>query len=378
MMRRQIATLLAVLAVMTDGAAAAPAPDTTLAANEASSESEVEFWRSAQRIDTPAAYRAYLDAFPNGVFASLARMKAAGSAGATAPATSAAPAPAGVPNAARPAANLRYFSEALADSGAIELRLGDRLIGPGWLTVGSIGAKKQLIIPAGEWVLLAASDTKSTQPPMIAVAPRPVRVGMTTVVFGKFSGDQLATLLRVTTNIQVAKVGAWSDLEGCDPPAGAIVLEHARTPGTFRDECKALRVEDSPLQAEFTTAEEAKRNLGRLGARVGGAGLVTSLSFAEQKRGYLGITRIDWPATVLGASADKASAWRGAALEGSAERQAYLKRLGEWARAYRELASQGYQQAFDGTDLVPNAPSRAIAELAPIGGFDPSGLAAAR
>lgn len=366
MTRKPIAILWALLAAASSEVSAALPADTALAANEAPNESELEFWRSAQRIDTPAAYRAYLDAFPNGLFASLARMKAAGGAGA------AAPMPPVTANAARPAANLRYFSEPLADSGAIQLKLGDRLAGPGLLTLGAIGARKQLVIPAGEWVLLAAADTASIQSPTIATL-RPVRASMTTLVFGKFSGDQLATLLRMTTNTQIAKAGTWTDLESCDPVAGAVVLEHKRTTGKFREECRAVRVEEYPLDAAGAAADEAKRNIVRLGARIGDAGVVSSLTLAEPKRGYLGITRIDWPGAVLGAAAERASAWRGAALEGSAERQAYLKRLSEWSRAYRELASEGYERNFEGADIVANAPARPNAELVPISAIDPSG-----
>jgi hypothetical protein len=48
---------------------------------------ETTLWQSAREIDTPAAYRAYLDQYPEGTFAALARMRAASAASAaTAPA----------------------------------------------------------------------------------------------------------------------------------------------------------------------------------------------------------------------------------------------------------------------------------------------------
>ena len=59
---------------------------------------DLAFWQSIQNSKNTAEYQAYLQAFPNGRFAALARLRA-GQGGVPAGAPAAAPAPAGVPGA---------------------------------------------------------------------------------------------------------------------------------------------------------------------------------------------------------------------------------------------------------------------------------------
>ena len=126
-MKRLTAILSATLLLATGALAQAPG------------EVELEMWRSAARIDTPAAYQAYLAAYPGGSFAPMARAalaKAAPAGGA--PATGAPPMGALAPLVGS------------VSSGSTELATGAKLVGPGVVTVGSVGAKRQLLIPAGE------------------------------------------------------------------------------------------------------------------------------------------------------------------------------------------------------------------------------------
>ena len=77
-MRRRISLLCLCLLLRSAGAAGAEATDPA----------DLVFWRSIEQSSNPAEYKAYLDAFPTGRFAPLARLRAAASA-----------APAGLPAA---------------------------------------------------------------------------------------------------------------------------------------------------------------------------------------------------------------------------------------------------------------------------------------
>ena len=341
---------------------------------------ELEYWRSVQRIDTPGAYRSYLDAYPKGAFAALAQLKVAPQATSLAPSKSAETPAVVAPTAgiAKPAGTLRSFSEPVNYSGEFTFNLGDRLNGPGVLTVGSMGAKKQIVVPSGEWVVLAAVDTKSTQPSAIFNSPRANVVALTTFVAAKFSGNRLLSLMRVTSTRQIAKSNTWVDLDDCDPKAGAASLQHKRSRSGLRDDCQSIQIENEPLGKPFAASEETKSSLDKLGATASGAALVSTFVFSDSRSGYLGVTRIDWPGAVLGAASDRASAWRAELLEGSPSHSAYLKGLSEWALSYRTLAADGFTRRFETSDLIANAPRRPSAELSAATDFDPAGLSARR
>lgn len=381
----RLGALFTVLFCAVSGSASEARADTAeaklpvlLAATEGPSEGELEFWRSAQRIDTPASYRAYLEAFPRGLFSGLARLKLTKEAATADPQRPSDLPPPAAPTgvAARPTADLRYFSKPTVNSGALIFNLGDRIAGPGVLTVGSIGAKKQIVLPAGEWILLAAVDTKSVQPPVSAIANGENRVSLTTISFGRFAGDRLIALMRFTTNTQIASGTSWTDIVGCDQ-SNAANLEHSRTQAGLREDCEALRIEASSTKTSIFS-EELQESVARLGANLSGVALVTTITFAERRLGYLGITRIDWPGAVLGMTWDVAPSWRPLAIEDSTERRAYVKRLRDWTRAYRILATEGYQRRFDTADLVANAPAASTTMPPQIADFSPSAITSRR
>ncbi len=64
---------------------------------------DLVFWQSIQNSTNPAEYQAYLDAFPQGKFAPLARLRVQGGAMPAGAAPATAPAPAPLPQAAMPA-----------------------------------------------------------------------------------------------------------------------------------------------------------------------------------------------------------------------------------------------------------------------------------
>jgi hypothetical protein len=316
------------------------------------SAAEVEFWRSTERIGTADAYRAYLAAFPNGLYAPLARA----ALGTPAPAAPAAP-------AAKPGTTtLRYFSEPADDTGAIEFNIGDRFSGPGALNLGRLGARRQMVLPEGDWVVLAGTDWRAPFP--YNLRSDRLQVTMSTVVFGKFAGDRLVTMLRYSANTRpTPNLGSntlswsWADYVNCDANNTTTRLFQERTrPTATRDECLSIWVAPDPLSEPWPGNEQAKTNVARIGGTTSGAAIVTTLSFAEQPRfGYLGIVRVDWPNL---AGAEQAGAWQTEEIGAVPARRAFIKSLRDWAAEYRKAALEGFRRDYPGEDLKPVTSAR--------------------
>jgi len=336
--------------------AQSPAAQQATPAQGAANSTEIEFWRSTDRMGTPEAYRAYLDAYPSGSFAALARL-ALSRVAPNAPAAAAAPA---VPTPSSTAAGLRYFTQP-ADSGAVTLNIGDRHKGPTALTAGWLGARKQLVLPSGDWVVLSAADRK------LALLSN-VNATITTVTFGKFTGERLSTLLRFTFSSQVPSVSSWPDLAGCDR-ADAQLMHSARSQQGVRDECISLRATAQPMSVVFQGADELRASLDKLGAKVSGPALTTTITMADKRHGYWGLSRYDWPGASMGADADKIGEWRRDMLALPAAKAAYANGLLSWAERYRPHAVEGHRNDYNG-------PVATDTKAMSTDDFDPRALAA--
>lgn len=385
---RTLLPLAAALALLAAVPAQAQAP-----AAAAPSAAETEFWRSAERIGTPDAYRAFLSAFPNGLFAPMARAALAKGESASPvvlPGTGAAAqgTAAGAVLAVLPSSplgtlgvggRLQPFSREAENSGIVTFRLGDRFAGPGALMVGRFGAKKQLLLPAGDWVVLAAVDNRSAQNVNYIshqIRSEPVDVG--SVVFGRFAGSRLVTLLHFTMNGRQVTVPTWSDLAGCEA-GGALRLRFEKgLQQRTRDECLALRSSAEPLAgtdpAQAELRGELQASLASLGAVVRGAGLTSTLSFGDRTYGYLGVSRIDWPGHWLGAPADDPRAWTPEALAVAPAQRAYVDALVAWAAAYRAAAREGYWRDHPGPELSPGGQASAGPVPAGLGEWPAGGV----
>lgn len=313
---------------------------------------EMEFWRSAERLGTPEAYRAYLAAFPEGFFAALARAALAqGNGGrATAPAGPAAA-------AATPPASvaLKHFTAPVVHSGAVTFNLGDRFTGPGVLTVGWAGAKRQVVVPPGEWVVLAMADSKADVTPPAYRFPTRVVADIGTLVLGRFSGTRLSSAMVYQTSVRPISVDEWTDLAGCQPGGRESHFHENTRPSGLRSACAAVRPVASPLSAKIPAMDEARASLERLGAQVQGDALATIAEVSEPRRGYLAGTRLDWPGVALGAAADGAAAWTRAAVASDPKRAATVAGLVEWLGSYRKLLDDAYGFRIDQGDLKSGA-----------------------
>lgn len=257
---------------------------------------------------------------------------------------------------------LTYFSEAPPNSGAATFNLGDRFTGPGFVTVGWLGSKKQVVLPAGEWVVLAAVDHSST-------GARPAKLA--TFVFGKFSGDRLAASLTVTVNRNASPVSRWSDIEACAQPDAGQLHHEATSMSAMQTECVRMHGAAAALAGATPLGDELRSSLKRVGARAGGTAVVTQMYVADRRDGYMRIQRTDWPAVTLGSNTEAAD-WQPDAVARSDVRSAYVKDLVRWVQGYRPVAIQGFHRALDGDELVAGSAVRGLTGVAGIGEFEPS------
>lgn len=337
------------------------------------SAAELEFWRSAERLGTPEAYRAYLAAFPEGFFAPLARAAIAPAAPVRAtPPPGASAAAAGALPPASPA--LKHFTAPVERSGAVTFNLGDRFTGPGVLTIGWAGAKRQAVVPPGEWVVLAMADAKVDMTPPAYRFPTRVVADVGTLVLGRFSGTRLATAMVYHSSVRPIQVDGWTDIVGCQPGGlgGLEDLFHENTrPSGLRSACAAVKAVVAPLAAKSPAMEEARASLQRLGAQVQGDALATIAEISEPRRGYLAGTRLDWPGVLLGAEADAAAAWTRAASAQDPKRAAAVAGLIAWLGTYRKLLDDAYGFKIDQGELKAGAGANASGGAIGLRDFQP-------
>jgi hypothetical protein len=100
-----------------------------------------------------------------------------------------------------------------SDSGAIEATVGEVYTGPGVIAVGWVGAKKQVVVPNGPWVVLGAKDYYSAHS---------TRIPMTRIALGQFEGNTLRSLLYATFNSRPGpSTATWTDAAACEAEASA-------------------------------------------------------------------------------------------------------------------------------------------------------------
>lgn len=308
---------------------------------------EVDFWRSVERMGTADAYIAYLDTYPQGRFAPLARLalkkQAAETpkAGSDAVLTNASPAPvqpAAVPPAATALAPVAAGNDKLnkwseSASGAITLDAGDRIQGPGVLTVGRIGVKKQLPIPDGAWLVVAATDHDSDPQHKhgFGVSVPNARIKLTTMTLAQFQGTWAKSLLVVTFNRLTTDMPRfiWKEAEQCF--TGASPAEFRHTQGDFSHRmCMQVRHDakaNIPAAMVPEHAKEISANLGQLGGRLGAYNTESVVHVIDQHASYMRIIRLDCTA-----ARDEQSA----ACASSQSQVPRLETLISWSKDYAQ------------------------------------------
>ncbi|WP_284617463.1 hypothetical protein [Aquabacterium humicola] len=294
---------------------------------------EAEYWRSAERVGTADAYQAYLARFPEGFFAPLARAALAKTKqDGAAPGNAQATATDGLPPGAGPDVQPARIAAA-APSGAVSFAIGDVFQGPGSITVGWLGVKKQLVVPPGKWVVLAAEDSRSTH-------TRPVH--LTTVVLGRFEGSTLRTTLEAIFNSRPGGGGTWTDMLKCEANEPVAAFQLRRTFANV-NVCLQLRASKPNPSAGWTGAWAAARtNIHALGARLNEAeGLATRVILQDNVFNYMRVSRFDW------------GGWTDAAAASSTPPLNVLQDRSAWAVTYAGFASKGLGKNLATEDLVP-------------------------
>ena len=335
------------LSVMGTGNAQVKAPSELATTQLGPDSTEQMFWQSVERLGTPEGYRAYLTRYPSGFFTPLARAT-----------LNKAESPlSGAPLSAKGAA-LNSFSYS-PSSGAVSFNIGETFAGPASIGVGWLGQKRQLVLPSGRWIALAAQDESLVLPSTGTNTQIPTRVVVTTVVFGQFTGQRLISAFQFRFSSKKTAPVSWSGIDGCQK-SGSMAMQSPPPLATgWRDECLRLAYEQSPLAGNTDTMPwlvETQKSLSRLGASASGPALVSVLSFSEPRRGFLGVYRFDWPSFWLGDSEQTQREWQ-PEMQSSGKR-AFATQLWDWAKAYQQVATQGF------TNDAPED-GRGVADFAP-------------
>jgi hypothetical protein len=248
--------------------------------------------------------------------------------------------PAADPGHAEPAStSLLPFARA-RETSSVDFRVGDRLYGPGPVTAGWAGSKKQLVVPGGEWIVLAAVDHNSTH-----VRPVP----LTSVALGQFVGTRLESLLVATFNRRAGLPGhTWTDATQCEVDDGRAILHQVEGPFGLR---RCLLVKKVSANAQRPLGPVAiwpsiLIGLEGLGSAPGSFNLETIVIVVDSRAAYLRVVRLD----CVGPRPNGSGCMNLAADKNGAAAQALASRVG-WGRAYLQVAAQGFGRDIPGDDL---------------------------
>ncbi|MED5617745.1 hypothetical protein [Ideonella sp. BN130291] len=323
------------------GTATATAPGTT----QGPSAVDAQFWATTERIGTPDAYRAYLAAFPNGFFARLAAAALAKAEPASAqPSPSPAVSPAAPVTSAKPDVPpagpfpTQRLAKIAADpsSGAVTFRIGDVFQGPGPVTVGWAGAKKQLIVPPGQWVVLATLDHSVAQNSALPSVPaQPIPVA--SVALGRLDSLGANALLLATFNRHAAGSmnTRWPEAQACEGTTPRSGFQWTEQHGIARQCVLGRPTTAKPVGADPAPLwDELRQNLLRLDLPLAQdtPAWRTDMHLTGARAEYMCISRMD-----LGPGA-----------AGSPARQAAMK-------AYADAAWRGFRRELEDNDLAPGA-----------------------
>lgn len=288
---------------------------------------ELELWKSASSLNVADSYADYLSKFPSGVFATQARLAIAKVSAAASPKETATTQGLGQWTPASTAAATER------ESGATNLMNGARLMGPGVVTVGRFGAKRQIVIPEGEWIVLAAYDHKLTTFQAL---------DLTTLAFARAENRLIGSLVVVTTNTRtppphsgnhtlLATIPRWPGVAACEVQSESDLFYAVSGTGLNRH-CAAVR--------QLTTQADLLAPWPGLRGRVVGAptpggielpafARKTEFHVSEFSGSFLSYTRFDVAAEAMG------------------------KSLGQQTSGFGSLMQQAYQRNIDQDDLQP-------------------------
>jgi hypothetical protein len=262
------------------------------------------------------------------------------------------------PTAAKPEARAKLvtYSEE-TNTNSVDLRAGDKLNGPITLMVGGMGAKKQILIPKGEWVVLAATDHDSLLPSRLM---GDLRLRLTSIALAQFDGERANSFLMFTYNRSVltAPIDVWPSAAKCEG-SEATSLYHIKDGDFNLRRCSLVsdisdkRFRESAVPALWTDVDASLRGLrGNLGQFN-----IESTLFVVNPKAYLRISRFDCTqATPDGIGCQPLP---------DHSRQLALKAPGvesriAWAKAYLPFAVTGFKRDLDDEDSLKTIQAKTL------------------
>ena len=323
----------------------------------APSQIEREFWASTQQIGTEGAYQAYLNRFPNGFFAPLASAAIKKRVDALSDGSSQKGNPPVDSGPAKSNSGSPQFDPAKiagsTDSRAITQQTGDIFYGPGPITVGWLGSKKQIVVPAGRWVLLGAEDGLSGH-----TSPIP----LTALVLAKLESGTFRSFLLVRFNSRTGNSrSTWTDAKACEEsPPSAPFAWHETASGVTQCVTSALRTQASAARMFSSSIwKVALQTLTTAGGTVpSGSYLLTEMFYTGDLSNYMKVSRIDFGVSLDGANPKSNIGGQASSID--------LSMVGrrKWAEVYSPLAALGYRKKLAEDELYAGSkPTTASAAL---------------
>lgn len=206
-------------------------------------------------------------------------------------------------------------------SGAITMMPGEVYIGPGPMTVGYLGAKKQLVLPPGRWTLLAVGERPSRHPTPVTIV---------SMVFARTEGAALKTMLSFDFNGRPVPVrSSWTETLSCaregPPKDGQKVQRTAED----RQGCGWVRWVAQWPDFEDPAWDRALAALVRLGHAPPAGRMSYTRAWAwDRGNDYLTVRRIDFP-------------------------QPGDRLRADWLEAYLDPMVEGFQRRLTAEELEP-------------------------
>jgi hypothetical protein len=245
---------------------------------------------------------------------------------------------------------------AAANSGATDLSIGDKLYGPGAITVGWLGVKKQLLIPNGEWVVVAATDHNSSQ----AIPSQ-----LTSMALGQFDGNAMKSLIIATFNRRPGSQNSnWNDAARCEiEDQRKLYIEKEGPPASRR--CVFVRPVSNAQVRKTGHAllwQDLRTNLDSLNGKFGEFNLESAQYVVDSRGSYLRVVRFDCTQTT---SDGKGCAAIDDASVRDTQPPAGVEARIAWAKIYFRLAAPGFNKELNAENLTPGTETRYKSVLLP-------------
>lgn len=211
--------------------------------------------------------------------------------------------------------------------GAITMMPGETYYGPGPVTVGYLGAKKQLVLPNGAWVLVAVADRASGH----ATA-----VPMVSMVFAQFREGRLISLMSFLFSSRAVRGSGWPEADAChNSSAPATGQKEVHVQGPTRA-CGWTVAQTRMPQVVDPAWEQAPAVVKRLGAVMPPAPLQFTRAWVTDGSGnYLAVRRADFESR-------------------AGDAQAAQSLRAAWLRDYLPFMLEGLDKRIGASELEPN------------------------